>query len=58
LRFQLGDKPIDVDEVLDRWLAPDHRYFTVRTGDGIYVLRHDVTSVAWELTMFVRGASP
>ena len=48
--FRLGDSPIEVDEVLDRWLAPDHRYFKVRTVEGIYILRNDVTSGGWELT--------
>jgi hypothetical protein len=57
-RFRLGDRPIEVEEVLDRWLAPDHRYFKVQTGDGIYILRNDVTSDVWELTMFERGANP
>ena len=57
-RFRLGDRLIEVDEVLDRWLAPEHRYFKVRTGEGIYLLRSDVTSGGWELTMFERGANP
>lgn len=34
VRFRLGDRLIQVNEVLDRWLAPDHRYFTVRTAEG------------------------
>jgi hypothetical protein len=39
--------------VLDRWLAPDHRYFKLRTEDGdLHILRHDVTSGRWELTVF------
>ena len=50
MRFRLGDRPIEVDEVIDRWLAPDHRYFEVRAKEGIYILRNDVTSSAWELT--------
>jgi len=37
-----------------RWLAPDHRYFKLRASDGIYILRNDVTSGSWELTMFER----
>lgn len=57
VRFRLGGRLIEVDEVLDRWLAPDHRYFKVRTGDGIYILRNDITSGVWELTMFERGAN-
>jgi hypothetical protein len=56
VRFRLGDRLIDVDEVSDRWLAPDHRYFKVRTREGIYILRNDITSDEWEITVFDRGA--
>ncbi len=39
--------------ILDRWLAPDHRYFKVRGDDGsTYILRHDMTSLDWELILF------
>ena len=55
VRFRLGDQLLEVDEILDRWLAPDHRYFKVRAGVDIYILRKDVTSDAWELTVFQRG---
>ena len=52
----LGDRRIAVVEVLDAWLAPDHRYFKVRGGDGdTYLVRHDERSGAWELTMFRRA---
>ena len=50
--FRLGERRIEVARVLDRWLAPDHRYFKVRTGEGIYILRNDTISGAWELIMF------
>jgi hypothetical protein len=54
-RFCLGKREIDVVEVVDRWLAPDHRYFKVRGDDGsLYILRHDVASQRWELTLFER----
>jgi hypothetical protein len=52
LRFQLGERVVEIIEELDRWLAPDHRSFKVRTADGIYVLRNDVTSGEWEVTLF------
>jgi hypothetical protein len=52
----LGDRRIAVAEVLDQWLAPDHRYFKLRADDGdIYLVRHDVRTGSWELTMFERG---
>ena len=49
----LGDRRIEVAEVLDAWLAPDYRYFKLRAGDGYtYLVRHDERSNTWDLTMF------
>jgi hypothetical protein len=49
----LGDRRIGVAEVLDAWLAPNYRYFKLRGSDGdTYLVRHDVRSSMWELTMF------
>ena len=57
--IHLGDRRIAVVEVLDQWLAPDHRYFKLRGDEGdIYLVRHDVASQVWELTMFERGRRP
>jgi hypothetical protein len=56
-RFGLAGDTIEIADVVDRWLAPDHRYFKVRDGDGaLYILRHDVASERWELTFFRRRA--
>jgi hypothetical protein len=52
----VGDRRIEVIMVMDRWLAPDHRYFKLEGDDGdVYIVRHDVTADRWELTMFERG---
>lgn len=52
-RFTLGTRRIEVLEVVDQWLAPDHRYFKLKGDDeGIYILRHDVASDRWELTLY------
>jgi dihydrofolate reductase len=52
-RFRLGSRRVEVQEVLDRWLAPDHRYFKVRGDDrAIYILRHDVEHDRWQVTLF------
>jgi hypothetical protein len=49
----LGDRRIAVAEVLDAWLAADHRYFKLKGDDGdTYLVRHDERSGTWELTMF------
>jgi hypothetical protein len=54
-RFGLAGARIEIAEVVDRWLAPDYRYFKVRDGDGdVYILRNDVASERWELTFFRR----
>ena len=55
-RFYLGERVVEAVEVLDCWLAPDHRYFKIKGDDGaIYIIRHDVPSDRWELTMFAAG---
>jgi hypothetical protein len=49
----LGDRCVVVAEVLDAWLAPDYRYFKLRSADGdTYLVRHDERTDSWELTMF------
>lgn len=56
----LGDRRVEVTEVVDAWLAPEHRYFKLSGGDGnTYLVRHDERSNTWELTMFraERGAA-
>ena len=51
----LGDRRIAVAEVVDAWLAPDHRYFKLRCTDGDrYLVRHDERSNSWELTLLAR----
>jgi len=55
-RFSLGARRIEVVEILDRWLDPDHRYFKLLGDDGdLYILRHDAESDAWEMTLYRRG---
>lgn len=52
--FTLGERRFVVTELLDRWLAPDHRYFKVNAADGCtYVLRHDTRADDWELAGLV-----
>jgi hypothetical protein len=53
----LGERRLEVTEVVDRWLASDHRYFKVRVGDGRqFVLLHDEVHHAWELAALVGSA--
>ena len=57
IALYLGERRLEVTEVVDRWLAPGHRYFKVRVGDGRqFVLRHDAAKHAWELAALVGSA--
>lgn len=52
-QFWLGVRCVTVRQVVDRWLAPDHRYFKVLGDDGgEYILRHDIFEHSWEMTAF------
>ncbi|MGB8434970.1 MAG: hypothetical protein WCE38_11965 [Burkholderiales bacterium] len=54
--FALGERRLDVQAILDRWVAPDHRYFKVAASDGdTYILRHDDASGEWTLGAYRRG---
>jgi hypothetical protein len=56
-RLLFDDRTIEVADVIDQWLAPDHRYFKLRGADGAaYIIRHDVAARRWELVMFEAGA--
>lgn len=49
-RFWLGERKIEVTEVVARWQEPGGRYFSVRGDDGVtYVLCHDETSAGWKV---------
>ncbi len=55
-RFWLASRKIEIRDILDRWLAPDHRYFKILGDDGaVYIIRHDIESWKWEITFFKRG---
>jgi hypothetical protein len=48
-----NDKEIQVNKMLDIWLAPDHRYFKFSDSDGgIFIIRHDTERGFWELTFY------
>jgi hypothetical protein len=57
--FTVGKRRFEVREILDRWLAPGHRYFKVRVDDGqAFILRHDVPSADWEISGLVGPEGP
>lgn len=53
VRFRLGERLLEVEELLDSWYGQEHDYFKVRADDGnTYLLRHRRSEDLWELTMF------
>ena len=55
-RFFIGKRQIEVREIIDRWLEPDHRYFKVRGDDhGVYILRYDTQADRWDMILFDSG---
>lgn len=55
-RFFIGQRKIEVLEILDRWLDPVHSYYKLRgDDDGIYILRYDREPDVWEMIMFDSG---
>lgn len=58
LCFYLGEKKLEVTEVLDRWYGPDDLYFRVRAEDGhLYILRHHERDDNWSLESFRRATA-
>jgi hypothetical protein len=51
--IRMATNKIEVKEIVDRWLSPDHRYFKViGSDDAIYIIRHDTTAWQWELVFY------
>ena len=49
----LDTQKIAVKKILDRWLAPDHRYFKLLgDDDAVYIIRFDARTWQWELTFY------
>ena len=51
--IQFGSLVVEIKEVQDRWIGPDHRYFKVLgKDDATYIIRQNTISQAWELTYY------
>jgi hypothetical protein len=47
-RLLVGDRLVEVAEVLERRITPERRVFTLRGSDGrVYVVGQDVVTLAW-----------
>lgn len=55
VKFTLGQRDIEVDDILDRWYSPNSSDFKVKGSDGkVYILRkHHETPTRWTLESLV-----
>ena len=57
-RFLLGERSVEVVEMWDCSVSPDHRTFKVKGDDGkCYILRHNSTLDFWEVVTIKKGRS-
>lgn len=53
--FYLGERRVEVLDIVDRWTDPHRRWFKCLADDGhSYVLRHDEQSGEWDIAAFTR----
>jgi hypothetical protein len=58
VRFHLGDRSINVAEVVDRWYGENGSYFRVLgDDDNVYILKGPIEDGFWELVSFTRRDS-
>ena len=54
--FYIGEREINIVEIIDRWLDPTHSYFKVRGDDGgVYILSNDLKHHTWTMKLFDAG---
>ena len=55
-RIHLGERTVEIVDVLERWRTPEHRYFKCEAADGVtYILRHEAFGDRWELSVYKRS---
>jgi len=51
--IRMAKNKIKVKEIVDRWIAPDHRYFKlIGEDDATYIVRHETATWQWELVFY------
>ena len=58
IRFVMGNRSIEVEEVVDRWYGENASYFRVLGNDeNFYILQGPVADGEWELVSFTHKDS-
>ncbi|GIZ53881.1 hypothetical protein [Noviherbaspirillum aridicola] len=57
--FRLGERPLAVLQIVDRWMGQNEHYFKLQASDhALYILRHNLIPDTWELTLFQSPLHP
>ena len=49
--IRFDSREVQVAQIVDQWLDPDHRYFKFIGENGAtYIIRQDMNSMEWEQT--------
>ncbi len=57
--FFLGDRCVEVADVLDRWRGENHEYVKLRGSDGaLYILRYGADADEWEIHLMEAPGAP
>ena len=58
IRFVMGTRPVEVEEVVDRWYGEHASYFRVLGNDeNLYILKGPIAEGDWELVSFTHKDS-
>ena len=58
VRFQLGERQYQVEEILDQWYGPEDTFYKARADDGnLYILRHNLPADEWRMESLRRLVS-
>ena len=58
VRFSLGGRAVEVEQVVDRWYGENGSYFRVLGDDGnLYILKGPLEQGSWELVSFTHKDS-
>lgn len=51
--FSIGERYLNVEELIDQWYGPDYLYFKVRADDGnLYILKYNESADEWGISFF------
>ena len=52
-RFWIRSKKIEIKQIIDQWVSPDHRHFKILGNDSsLYTIEFEPASATWELSFF------